>query len=97
MVSLAMLPMVARPRFRAATWRQRAILALTFFGTAFVGMGLASLNRTQAAITGAEWNESMRAVIAIGCAPIGAFLLLDTALWMTRRWVASGPTGEPHS
>ena len=74
----------------AVSWRQRVVFGLTFFGCAFVGVGINALARTEAPISAKYWREALTALVAIGAAPLTVFLLLDSALRLTRRWTRPG-------
>lgn len=99
-VGLALLPLLAvllatawrrsRPGGAPApSWRQGAVFASAFFWIAFSAVGLAALGQTRAPISRGDWREAVAAVIVIGAVPLGAFLLIDTALGLTRRWEAA--------
>jgi hypothetical protein len=68
------------------SWREGVVFGLTFFGTAFIGMGLAAFGQTKAPVSPTDWCAVIVALVVMGCTPLGVFLLLDTALRLTRRW-----------
>ena len=71
------------------SWRHRVLFASVFFWIAFSGLGLAALDKTKAPISPAEWHTALTAFVAVGFIPLGSFLLIDTALRLTRRLEAA--------
>jgi hypothetical protein len=75
------------------TARQRVALGLGVFAVLFPALGLAALSKTVAPISPSEWWQAIGLLAAIGATPLGAWLVLDAALRLTRRWEARRGVG----
>jgi hypothetical protein len=76
-------------RGTSPTIRQRVTLGLSMFAVLFPALAMAALSKTSAPISAAEWWECILISAAIGVTPLASWLVLETALRLTRQW-ASG-------
>lgn len=73
-------------RGTSPTISQRVTLGLSVFAVLFPALAVAALSKTTAPISPAEWWECIGLSGAIGIAPLAIWLVLDTALRLTRHW-----------